>query len=187
MIASLAVSALPVALAQATVASRSDITWASGTFETTFVDDLAEVFDLGYIPLAGVHFRGHGQVTQLGQPSADILDVLVHSEDLLHDQHRGERSAGRRHCPIRGDITAGYRYFHLTGRQPLGIRGDGLCRNRLSRQGEPGRQRRHDEPASRHVTQTASWPSRRSSIVSPDWWCWSWCRATDSKRGPSIG
>ena len=32
---SLATSPLPVPLAQATVASRSDITWASGTLETT--------------------------------------------------------------------------------------------------------------------------------------------------------
>src|SRR6478609_7105215 len=35
VIPSRATSALPVDFAQATVASRSDITWASGTFETT--------------------------------------------------------------------------------------------------------------------------------------------------------
>ena len=93
-------------LAQATVASRSDITWASGTLETT-LEISRDVLNLGDIALAGVEFGGDGQIAEFGQAAADILDVLVNTEDLLHDQDRGERARPLRHGPIGRDLAVG--------------------------------------------------------------------------------
>ena len=87
------VSALPSALAQATVASRSCITCASGTFETTFdmISPMSVILETS--PCAGVEGRRDREVALLGEAAADVLDVLVDAEDLLHDEH-GREGAG---------------------------------------------------------------------------------------------
>jgi hypothetical protein len=83
---------------------------------------------------------------------AHVLDVLVHAEDLLHDQHRrqvpaaGGHGAVGRHLPVlHGDL-------HFAGREALRVGGD-LRRGRhgLDGGGESGGERRHDEIPSGEV------------------------------------
>ena len=79
--------ALPVALAQATVASRSAITCASGTLETTLPRSRLKSAMLRDVALAREQLGRDGEIAELGEAPADVLDVLVHAEDLVHDQH----------------------------------------------------------------------------------------------------
>ena len=60
---------------------------------------------LRHVALAGVQLGGDGQVAELGEPAADVLDVLVDAEDFLHDQHDRERPALRRHRPVGGHLA----------------------------------------------------------------------------------
>ncbi|KAG1393354.1 hypothetical protein G6F59_014383 [Rhizopus arrhizus] len=71
-------------------------------------DELGDVgIDRG-IALALVEVGGHRQVAGLGDPAADVLDVLVHAEDLLHDQHDGQVAAAFRRGVIGGDGAIGH-------------------------------------------------------------------------------
>ena len=45
--------------------------------------------DLRDVALPGVQLGGDGQVAELGEAAADVLDVLVDAEDLLHDEDDG--------------------------------------------------------------------------------------------------
>ena len=137
---SLATSPLPVALAQATVASRSDITCLSGTLETTLEKISWKFCDLRHVSLARIKFRSDGQVAQLGQAAADILDMLVDAEDLLYDQDHGKRSPVVGQGPIGGNLAVADRDLHLAGHEPFGVRRDRLGGNGLRRQRKSGRQ-----------------------------------------------
>ncbi len=130
--------------AQAAVASRSDMTCASGTLFTTSREDLLPVADLRDVALAGIEFRGDGAVPQLGEAPANVLDVLVHAEDFLHDQHDREILARGGHRAIRGNLTVGDRDLDFTGLEAFGagrdrLRGDRLHGQRKAR-GERGHQ-----------------------------------------------
>ena len=63
-------------------------------------EDLLEVAQFRHVSLAGIQFRGDSEVSQLGQPAADVFDVLVNAEDLLHHQHDRKGPARRGHRPI---------------------------------------------------------------------------------------
>ena len=56
-------------------------------------DDLTNVLDLRDVPLPRIELGGDRQVAQLGEPPANVFDVLVDAEDLLHDQDDRERPA----------------------------------------------------------------------------------------------
>ena len=107
------------------------MTCASGTLETT-LEMISWIFsDLGDVALPSVQLGRDGQVAELGEPAADVLDVLVDAEDLLDDQDDRERSAVGRHGPVGGDLAVGDRDLHLAGLQALGIGRDRLGGDRL--------------------------------------------------------
>ena len=108
-------------------------------------DDLAEVGHLGDVPLPGIQLGGHGEVTQLGEPTADVPDVLMHAENLLHHQHRGERAPLVGMGAISRNLSITHGNLHLARHQPRGVGGDGLRRNGLDRQCEARGQRGHHE------------------------------------------
>ena len=149
---SFAVFPLAWSLIQATVASRSDITWESGTLETTFEMTSPNILDLRHIALPRVKFGSNGHVTQLGQPAADVLDVLVNAEDLLDHQNNRKRPAGRRHRAVGRNLAVGHGNLYLARLQSAGVgRYGGLSRDGLGRQGEPRRQRGDDKSPSGEV------------------------------------
>ena len=67
------------------------MTCASGTFDDDLRDDLLDVGHLRDVALARIQLGRDRQVAELGEPPADVLDVLVDAEDLLHDEHDRER------------------------------------------------------------------------------------------------
>ena len=77
---------LPDCSAQPSVASKSlhDLGVRHLADDGQNLPDIGQLRD---IPLAGVQFGRDGQITQLGQPPAHILDVFVHAKDFLHDKH----------------------------------------------------------------------------------------------------
>ena len=121
------------------------ITCASGTFMTILRISWIEVLQLRDVPLSGIHLGGDGEVAELGEPPADVLDVLVDAEDLLDDQDGRERPPFGGHRPVGGDGSVGHRDLDLAGGQPLGVGRDRVGRDRLHRQGEPAGQRGDDE------------------------------------------
>ncbi len=141
-------SALPVPLAQATVASRSDMTCASGTLETTLRISW-KAAELRDVALAGVHLGGDGEVAELGEPAADVLDVLVDAEDLLDDEDHGQVRAAGRHGAVGGDLAVGDGDLHLAGLEAVGVGRDRLGGDGLGGHREAGGQRGHHELASR--------------------------------------
>src|SRR5690606_10832535 len=70
-------------------------------------DDGTDLIDryTGHIAMTGIQFRRDPHVTLFRQPPTDILDVLVHTEDLLNDEHDWKRPALSRHGLISGDLT----------------------------------------------------------------------------------
>jgi hypothetical protein len=55
--------------------------------------DLLDIGDARDVAFAREECGGHREVAQLGETAADVLDVLVDPEDLVHDQHCGKRTA----------------------------------------------------------------------------------------------
>ena len=93
------------------------MTCASGTLDDDLADDLVDVGHSGDVALARVELRRDRHVADLGEPPADVLDVLVHAEDLLHDEDERERPALRRHGAVGGDLAVLDRDLDLTRRQ----------------------------------------------------------------------
>src|SRR5690606_10991343 len=80
-------------------------------------DDRGAVGQLGHVALAGIELGRDGQVAELGEAAADILDVLVNAEDLLHHHDSGEGAALGRHGPVGRDVVVGYGNLDLARRQ----------------------------------------------------------------------
>ena len=95
--------------------------------------------ELRDVALPGVHLGRDGEVAELGEPAADVLDVLVDAEDLLDDQDDRERPALGRHRPVGGDLAVRDRDLDLAGLEPLGV---GRDRLRPRPAAPPGRSRR---------------------------------------------
>src|SRR5215470_4312813 len=96
-------SALPTSRPyQATPAFRS-LLWAaySQTIRPPQQKPVMPSFGVSPLPvffaLATVELGSDGQVAQLGEAPADVLDMLVDAEDFLHDQDDREGSALGRH------------------------------------------------------------------------------------------
>ena len=61
-------------------------------FGNDFRDDFLEILDLRDVSLTGVEFGSDREVAEFGKSAADILDVFVDTENLLHhEHHRKER------------------------------------------------------------------------------------------------
>ena len=90
VMASLAVSALPDFLGPVDGRVEVGHHLGVGHFGDDFGENLPEFGELRDVPLARIKLRGDGKVPQLGQPAADVLDVLVNAEDLLHDEDHRE-------------------------------------------------------------------------------------------------
>src|SRR5262245_2862935 len=67
------------------------------------LDQLLSVTDLRWIALTRIKFGSDRIISGLCQTTAEILDVLVHAEDLLDHEYGRERSALRRHHAIGRD------------------------------------------------------------------------------------
>ena len=66
-----------------------------GHLADDLLDDLADVGQPGHVALPHEEIGRDGEVADLRKPPANVADVLVHAEDLLHHQHHRERAAGR--------------------------------------------------------------------------------------------
>lgn len=115
-----------------------------GDFRNDAGHDLADVGHLRDVAFAGVQGGGDGEVAALGEPAADVLDVLVDAEYLLHDQHDRVLPARRGPGVAAGDVAVSCGYLYLARLQAVRVRVDRLGRDRLHGQGEPRRQRRLD-------------------------------------------
>ena len=77
--------------------------------------------DLRHVSLSSVELGRDGQVAELGEAPADVLDVFVDAEDLLHHQDDRERPRAGRQCPVSGDLAVRHRDLHLTGLKPVSV------------------------------------------------------------------
>ena len=111
--------------------------------------DIVHIGHLGDIALAGIEGRGDGEIAGLGQAPADVLDMLMDAEDLLHHEDRGEGAALGGHGAVARDLAVGDRDLHLAHGQALAVGHDGGGRDRLGGQREAGRQACDDEAAAR--------------------------------------
>src|SRR5207248_7685974 len=84
------------------------------------------------------------EVPELREAATDVLDVLVHTEDLLDHEDDGELAAGRRHRAIRGQLTD----LHVACSQALRVGGDRACSDGASGEGEARGECSGDENAS---------------------------------------
>src|SRR5277367_1466651 len=75
-------------------------------------------------------------IAELGPAPTDILDVLVHAENLVDHQHGRKLSAAVRHRAIGGDVDVAGRKFDLAGDQTFGGRRDRLAEDRRDRRAE---------------------------------------------------
>ena len=80
------------------------------------LDDVLDVGDPGDVALAREQLRRDGEIADLGQPPADVPDVLVHAEDLLHHDHHRERPAGLRERMVGRDRAVARRQLDLARR-----------------------------------------------------------------------
>ena len=97
--------------------------------------------------MASEEFRRDGDRAALRETTADIADVLVHAEDLLHDQHHRQLRATRRPRVVRRQRAVRDRYADLAGIEPLRRRDEGLGAHGQRRGGEPSGERGGDEAA----------------------------------------
>jgi hypothetical protein len=94
-----------------------------------------------------------GLVTELGQTTTDILDVLMDTENLLHHEDDRPVAAACRLCAIGGHLAAGSRNLDLAGSEADAIGcDDGLSGNRLYCQGETSAEGTDHELASAEGT-----------------------------------
>ena len=116
------------------------------------LDEARDVGVLGRIALPCIQLGRDREVTRLRKATADILDVLVHAEDLLHHQHGRQPSLAGRCGAVGGHLAVRCGDLHFAGGQSLGIGGDhGLCVNWHDCCGEPGSQRGGDKAATSDV------------------------------------
>jgi hypothetical protein len=99
---------------------------------------VVDISDLRYIALAGVQLRSNRHVAELCETAADVLDVFVHAEDLLNDQHDRKRPAFVGHCSIGGNIAVGDGDLYFAGDQSVRVGRDCLGGYWLDGQREPG-------------------------------------------------
>jgi hypothetical protein len=59
-----------------------------------------DVLHAGYIALPRIQFGRDSEISGFAETPAQILDVLVHAKDLLHDENYGKRTAAGRHRAI---------------------------------------------------------------------------------------
>src|SRR5262245_3409040 len=57
-----------------------------GDFRSDFLKDLIYLH-LRYIRHPRIHFGSDSQISGFGKSAADVFDMLVNAEDLLHDQN----------------------------------------------------------------------------------------------------
>jgi uncharacterized membrane protein len=76
------------------------------------------------VALAREQFRRDREVAELGEAADDVLDVLVHAEDLLHHEHHRKPPARRRHGAVGRDFPVRHRDLHLAGGEALAARRD---------------------------------------------------------------
>ena len=55
--------------------------------------------------MTGIELGRDGQIAQLGEPAADVLDVFVDSEDFLYDEDNRQCSSLLGPRSISGDVT----------------------------------------------------------------------------------
>src|SRR5690349_24297550 len=87
------------------------------------------------------------KIAELGEPAADVLDVLVHAEDFLDHQHYRQPAALVRHRPVRWYRTGHGLEFHFARSQSLAVGRDGGGSDRLHDLRESLRQQRSYEVA----------------------------------------
>ena len=97
--------------------------------------------------MASEEFRRDGDRAALRETTADIADVLVHAEDLLHHQHHRQLRTTRRPRVVRRQRAVRDRYADLADIEPLRRRDEGLGTHGQCRDGEAARQRSGDETA----------------------------------------
>src|SRR5262249_5930775 len=100
-------------------------------------EDLLDVGELRYVPLPRVELGRNGEVSVLRPTTADVLDVLVNAEDLLHDEDDWRPSSRRRFCPVRGNRPIRNWDLHVAGHEPSRIGGDRFRSYRTHREGKP--------------------------------------------------
>jgi hypothetical protein len=95
------------------------------------------LLDIGHannVALAREKCRCHREVARLGETAAEVLDMLVDPEDLVHDQHSGKRTARAWHRAVTRDLAPFDWNFDLTRDQALAV-----GRNRFGRNGKRGK------------------------------------------------
>ncbi len=106
-----------------------------------------DVADLGRVALAVVQVGRDRAVAEPRQPPADVLDVLVQAEDLLHDQDQRQVLPALRHGAVdRQETVVGGDAVHA-GIEAVGRRQDGIGTDRLHRCSETGGGERAQELA----------------------------------------
>ena len=114
-------------------------------------DDLVDVGHGGDVALAGVEGRGHGEIARLGEAAADVLDVLVDAEDLLHDQHGRVRAGALRPGIVGRHVAVAHGDLGLAHLQALCVGADRGGTHRHDGAGEARGQRGDGEQAAREV------------------------------------
>ena len=98
--------------------------------------------------MARVHLRRNREVAQFCETSANIFDVLMHSEDFLDNQNGAEVGFASRGCTVGGDGAIGDGDFDFAGGQAIGIgRDDGLCHDRARSEREAAHERGRQKTA----------------------------------------
>ena len=104
--------------------------------------------------VAGADEEGWGDrhITQLGQPPADVADVLVHPEHFRDHDHRweGRASRGLRPCQIGRDLAVGGLDHHRLNAQPHLVGHDRIGLGREGRGGVAG-EKQTRQPAPREM------------------------------------
>ncbi len=134
-------STFPCPFAQSTVLIVGDL--------LDDLHDVAEVRHLRSVALARVERRSDRDVARLGKAAAEVLDVLVYTEDLLHDEHHRKLAVAFRHGAVGRHLAD----LHLTRDQALFVRVDRLGVDRANGEREARAQGRDDERATTEVFQ----------------------------------
>ncbi len=115
--------------------------------------DLLHACRLLHVTLTRKKLRRDGEVALLRKPSADIRDVLVNAENLVHDEHEraknGALCLGLGHGAIRGDATVARGDRDLARLEARAARRDGACAHGLDGEREARAQRAGEQRAAR--------------------------------------
>ena len=88
--------------------------------------DILDGSELAHITLARIKLRRYGQIAELGEAPAHILDVFVDPENFLHHEYHGKRPAACRHGAIAWNFSVLDGYFDFSGGDTAVIRCNGL-------------------------------------------------------------